>query len=86
MENLTAGMEQFGYLLIEGKQWYSPKEMGSVVGRSDQYIRNLFDNQKVLGHQINGRAGKGCEKRRAYQVHRDCVILYLLLRNMPEAY
>ncbi len=78
MVNLTAGMEQFGFLLIKGKEWYSPKEMGAVVGRSDQYIRNLFDNQKILGHQFNGRAGKGSEKRHTYQVHRDCVVLYLL--------
>lgn len=78
MVNLTTGMDQFGFLLTEGKEWYSPKEVGALVGRSDQYIRNLFENQKILGHLSNGRADKGCEKRRTYQIHRDCVILYLL--------
>ena len=77
-ENFTAGQEQFGFLLPEGKEWYSPKEVGALLGRSDQYVRNLFESRKILGHQINGRADKDCEKRHTYQVHRDCVILYLL--------
>ena len=65
-------------MLTDGKDWYSAKEVGAIVGRTAQYIRDLFDNQKILGHQSNGRAGKGREKRMPYQVHRDCIILYLM--------
>lgn len=68
----------FGYLVPKDKQWYSTKEAAAIVGRSDQYIRDCFDSQKIMGHLLNGRAGKGNEKRQTYQVHRDCLILYLL--------
>ncbi len=76
--NKAPGHEQFSELLTLGKNWYSAKEAGAIVGRSAQYIRDLFDNQKILGHQANGRAGKGSEKRMSYQVHRDCMLLYLM--------
>ena len=78
MEKKIADGEQFSFLLTEGKDWYSPKEVGIMVGRSDQYIRDLFENQKILGHQINGKACKGRAQRHAYQIHRDGVILYLM--------
>jgi hypothetical protein len=41
-------------------------------------VRDAFDNQKILGHQCNARARRGREKRRAYQIHREAVILFLL--------
>ncbi len=77
--------EQFSFLLTEGKEWYSPKEVGAMVGRSDQFIRDLFDNQKILGHQANGRAGRGRAQRYNYQIHRDGVILYLMETANYEA-
>ena len=70
--------EHFAFIVPRDKEWYSPKEVAALVGRSDQYIRNCFENQKILGHTCNGRAGKGREKRRSYQIHRDCILLYLL--------
>lgn len=64
-------------LLIDGKQWYTPKEMAQVIGRTDQYVRDCFDNGRILGHTLSGR-GKGEEKRRSFQIHRDAVLLFLI--------
>jgi len=49
-----------------------------MIGRTDQFVRDAFDNQKILGHQNNGRARKGRERRRTYQIHREAVLLFLL--------
>jgi hypothetical protein len=68
----------FSFLLPPNKQWFSPKEVASMIGRTDQFVRDAFDNQKILGHQNNGRARKGKERRRTYQIHREAVLLFLL--------
>jgi hypothetical protein len=68
----------FEFLLPPGKQWFSPKEVASLIGRTDQFVRDAFDNQKILGHQNNARARRGRERRRTYQIHREGVILFLL--------
>ncbi len=70
--------EHFEFMLPPGQQWFSPKEVASVIGRTDQFVRDAFDNQKILGHQNNARARKGRERRRTYQIHREAVILFLL--------
>jgi hypothetical protein len=72
------GPEHFEFMLPPGQQWFSPKEVASLIGRTDQFVRDAFDNQKILGHQNNARARKGQERRRTYQIHREAVILFLL--------
>jgi hypothetical protein len=51
--------------------------MAAIIGKTDQYIRNAFDNQKILGHLLNGSAPKGAEKRRTYMVSRENILLFL---------
>lgn len=51
--------------------------MAQVIGRTDQYVRDCFDNGRILGHTLSGRS-KGAEKRRSFQIHRDAVLLFLL--------
>jgi hypothetical protein len=70
--------QHFEFLLPPGQQWFSPKEVASLIGRTDQFVRDAFDNQKILGHQNNARARKGRERRRTYQIHREGVLLFLL--------
>ncbi|MDE6576203.1 MAG: hypothetical protein K2L24_02275 [Opitutales bacterium] len=77
MRTANQGAEFFEFML-PNKTWFSPKEMASIVGKTDQYIRDAFDNQKIFGHVLNGRAARGHEKRRSYQIHRDGILLYLL--------
>ncbi|MDR2807310.1 MAG: hypothetical protein LBB11_04130 [Puniceicoccales bacterium] len=69
---------EFFNFMVPKQEWFSPKEMASIVGKTDQYIRDAFDNQKILGHTLNGRSPRGKEKRKSYQIHREGVILYLL--------
>jgi hypothetical protein len=64
--------------MVLDKEWFSPKEMADIIGKTDQYIRDAFDNQKIFGHVSNARSPRGQEKRKSYQIHRDGVLLYLL--------
>ncbi len=75
---MTQYPQQFNFNLPQNKEWFSPKEVAAVIGKSDQYVRDCFDNQKILGHASNGRAKKGEEKRKSYWIHRDAVVLFLL--------
>jgi hypothetical protein len=69
--------EHFAFLLPPMQQWFSPKEMAAIIGKTDQYVRNAFDNQKILGHLLNGSCPKGQEKRKTYMISRECVLLFL---------
>ncbi|MDR0418021.1 MAG: hypothetical protein LBH08_01115 [Puniceicoccales bacterium] len=77
MKTTNVNVEYFRFM-VPDQEWFSPKEMASIVGKTDQYIRDAFDNQKILGHVANGRSPRGQEKRKTYQIHRDGVLLYLL--------
>ncbi|MDR1255847.1 MAG: hypothetical protein LBJ94_02915 [Puniceicoccales bacterium] len=70
--------EFFEFLLPPSQRWFSPKEVASIIGKSSQYVRDAFDNQKILGHTLSGRAPRGKEKRKTYQIPRESVILYLI--------
>jgi prophage antirepressor-like protein len=74
----TNNQEHFEFLLPRGQQWFSAKEVACLIGRTDQYVRDAFDNQKILGHLANAKARRGREKRRTYQIHREAIILFLL--------
>lgn len=65
-------------LLPSGKEWYTSKEAAQVIGRSAQYVRDCFDNQKLMGHALNARGPAGDEKRKSYQIPRAALLLYLL--------
>jgi hypothetical protein len=69
--------EHFSFLLPAVQRWFSPKEMAAIIGKTDQYVRNAFDNQKILGHLLNGSAPKGEEKRRTYMIPRENILLFL---------
>lgn len=70
--------EHFEFLLPSKKTWFSPKEMAEVIGKTSQYVRDAFDNQKILGHSSNGRSSIGREQRRHYLILRENVLLFLL--------
>ena len=67
----------FESILPEDKLWYSTKEAAYVLGKSTQYVRDCLDNQRILGHVMNGRAPKGKEKRNTYQISRASLLLFL---------
>lgn len=75
---LARAASHFSELLPANQAWFSPKEVAALVGKTDQYVRDCFDNQKIFGHTSNGRAKRGREQRRSYQIHRDGVLLFLL--------
>jgi hypothetical protein len=72
------GNTQLFSFMVPDQEWFSPKEMANIIGKTDQYIRDAFDNQKIFGHIANGRSPRGQEKRKTYQIHRDGVLLYLM--------
>ncbi len=73
-----AHFAHFEHLLPPKKEWFKPSEVARIIGRTDQFVRNCFENKKILGHCTNSRAPRGRERRRAYQIHRDAVLLFLL--------
>lgn len=70
--------EEFEYLFPTKQEWFSPKEVGEIIGRSDQFVRNSFHSGKIMGHQGNGCAPKGYEKRVYMLIHKTMLQLYLL--------
>ena len=74
----TDGLSPITRLLPEGKEWYTSKEAACVIGRSAQYVRDCFDNQKIMGHALNARGQAGSEQRRSYQIPRAALMLYLM--------
>ncbi len=74
-ENFDTGY--FSGLLPKNQEWFSPKEIGAIIGRSDQYVRDSFYSGKIFGHQSNGLCKKGFEKKSYLRVHRNAVALYL---------
>lgn len=68
----------YEHLFTTKQEWFSPKEVGYMIGRSDQYVRDAFDNQKIKGHMFSGKSKNGKEARKSYQIHKDAVLLYLV--------
>lgn len=61
---------------IDPKQmWFSAKEVAAILGRTDQFVRDLLENRRLFGHALCGR---GESSRRSYQIHRTAIELYLL--------
>jgi len=80
--------EHFAYLMPKGQEWFSPKEAGNIIGRSDQFVRNSFYSGKIFGHLSNGLAKKGEEKKTYLRVHRDAIAIFLLesANYTPESF
>ena len=68
----------FERLLPDKKKWYTVKEAAAILGRSDQYIRDCFDNQKILGHSWNAKAKRGEEVRKTYHISRQSLVLFFM--------
>jgi hypothetical protein len=71
--------------LESGREWFTPKELAALLGRTDQFVRDMLENDRILGHALRGR---GQSDRRSYQIHRNAVELYLLetANFTPEDY
>lgn len=68
----------FEKLLPDDKEWYTVKEAAAILGRSNQYVRDCFDNQKLLGHVWNAKAKRGQEKRKTYHISRQSLVLFFM--------
>ena len=62
-------------LLFEnGKVWYTSKEAAQLLGMSVQFVRDAFQSQELMGHEISSVR----EGRRTKLIHRDCLQMYLM--------
>lgn len=86
--DISGASEHFSSLFPEGQEWFSPKEAGYIIGRSDQFVRNSFYSGKIFGHLSNGLAKRGEEKKTYMRVHRDAIVLFLLeyANYTPESF
>lgn len=87
-EDVSDAMGHFSSLFPSGQEWFSPKEAGFIIGRSDQFVRNSFYSGKIFGHLSNGLAKRGEEKKTYMRVHRDAIVLFLMesANYTPESF
>ena len=86
--DISEASEHFSPLFPKGQEWFSPKEAGYIIGRSDQFVRNSFYSGKIFGHLSNGLAKRGEEKKTYMRVHRDAIVLFLMesANYTPESF
>jgi hypothetical protein len=70
-----ASMLEIFHHIDAHKQWFTAKELAALLDRTDQFVRDLFESRRILGHTLCAR---GTTERRVYQAHRRAVELYLL--------
>lgn len=71
--------DEFEYLFPKNKVWFTPREVGEIIGRSDQFVRNSFHSGAIMGHQATGAICREGEERKVYmRVHKKMLVLYLL--------
>ncbi len=73
----TAQLDHFEYLFPKGQEWFSPKEAGYIIGRSDQFVRNSFYSGKIMGHYSGGSA-EGEDKKSYVRVPKTALMIYLM--------
>ena len=62
---------------VPNQMWFSPKEAGTIIGKSDQFIRNEFVRKKIFGHIFNGNNNSEHAARNSYLISRESLLLYL---------
>ncbi|MDP0501320.1 MAG: hypothetical protein Q7P63_14600 [Verrucomicrobiota bacterium JB022] len=70
-------LDDYRSLLPVGQVWFSVQEVAEILEVSPQYVRDAFEQRKLLGHRHNGRSGRGKEQRRRISIRRDSLLLYL---------
>ncbi len=71
-------MSPIAQLLPDGKDWFTTKEAAALLGRSQQFVRDCFDNQALLGHTLSSHGLGAPATRRHHQIPRHVLLLYLL--------
>lgn len=72
------GEGHFDHLFPEGRIWFSPKEAGNIIGRSDQFVRDSFYSGKIFGHVSSNRNRRASEKKNYMLVHKEAIFLFLM--------
>lgn len=67
----------FDPILPAGQEWFTPKEVATLLGCSDQFVRECLETGRLLGHLLSNIT-IGERKRVRYQVHREGLALFLL--------
>ena len=62
---------------IPNQMWFSPKEVGTIIGKSDQFVRNECVRKKLFGHIFNGNNITEQSRRNSYMISREALLLYL---------
>jgi len=59
-----------------GKVWYTSKEAAAILGVSVQFVRDAFESQAIMGHEVSAQNKPAV--RRIKMIHRDCLLIYLM--------
>ena len=74
---LPADLPFFERFLPDGQQWFSPKEVAAILGRSDQWVRKAFEAGTIFGCSANGTRPAARQKKQYISIPRDCLLLFL---------
>jgi hypothetical protein len=66
----------FPVLFDRATELLSVAQVAKELNRSENFVRELFDNQKLLGHSENARQKPGEERAIMRMIPRDCIKLY----------
>lgn len=74
----TDPSDHLRFLLPDGKDFLSIKEVAKIINKSTQFTRDAFRNGRLLGYAFKGRSLDKSQNRSTYLIHRDDVVIYLL--------
>lgn len=77
--------QHFDSMMPSHQRWFSAKEVAAIIGKTDQYVRNVFNNQKILGHVYNDSAPRGAEKKKIYMISKNVLLFLLEKANFSSA-
>lgn len=77
-EIATANSIGFDFLFPKGKDWFSPREVGDIIGCSDQYIRNSVYSGKIMAHIVSKDPENNTDNKSYIRIHKQSVLMYLM--------
>ncbi len=76
--NREEDIENFEGMLPKDQEWFSPKEVGYIIGRSDQFVRDSISDGIIFAHNTAWIKDSKIDKRNYMRVHKKMLTLYLM--------
>lgn len=70
----NTNLEEMKHLLKNEKEWYTPRDVGEILGVSDQFVRNAIKQAELFAYNESNDNNKRCHRR----VHKQGLLMYLM--------